>query len=41
MHWLVEDYELDLLAARNYGDNILGAGYTTELDENVINANSA
>ena len=39
MHWLVEDHELDLLAARNYGDNLLGVGYTTELDENVINAN--
>ena len=39
MHWLAEHYELDLLAARNYGDTVLGAGYTTELGENVINAN--
>jgi hypothetical protein len=39
MHWLQEQYELDLLLARNYGDNVLGAGYTTEIDENVINAN--
>ena len=39
MHWLANEYELDLLAARNYGDNLLGAGYTTELGENVINAN--
>ena len=36
--WLGE-YELDLLAARNYGDNILGLGYTTELAENVVNTN--
>jgi hypothetical protein len=39
MHWLANQNELDLLAARNYGDNLLGAGYTTELGENVINAN--
>jgi hypothetical protein len=39
MHWLANQYELDLLAARNYGDNLLGAGYTTELGENVVNAN--
>ena len=39
MHWLKDQYELDLLAARNYGDTILGAGYTTELGENVVNAN--
>jgi len=39
MHWLANEYELDLLAARNYGDNLLGAGYTTELGENVVNAN--
>ena len=39
MHWLANQYELDLLVARNYGDNLLGAGYTTELGENIINAN--
>jgi len=39
MHWLTDLYELDLLAARNYGDTVLGAGYTTEIGENVINAN--
>ncbi len=39
MHWLANQYELDLLAARNYGDNILGLGYTTEVAENVVNTN--
>ncbi|MEN8206505.1 MAG: hypothetical protein ABFS24_10895 [Pseudomonadota bacterium] len=39
MHWLADEYELDLLAARNYGDPVLGGGYTTELGENVVNAN--
>jgi len=39
MHWLQDVYELELLVARNYGDNLVGAGYTTELDENVVNAN--
>ena len=39
MHWLQDTHELDLLVARNYGDNLLGAGYTTELGENVVNAN--
>jgi len=39
MHWLQDAYELELLVARNYGDNLVGAGYTTELDENVVNAN--
>ena len=39
MHWLLGGSEMDLLAARNYGDNILGFGYTTELAENVVNTN--
>jgi len=39
MHWLQDAYELELLVARNYGDNLVGAGYTTELAENVVNAN--
>ena len=39
MHWLLGGNEMDLLAARNYGDNILGFGYTTEIAENVVNAN--
>ena len=39
MHWLLGGNEMDLLAARNYGDNILGFGYTTELAENVVNTN--
>jgi hypothetical protein len=39
MHWLQDAYELELLVARNYGDNLVGAGYTTELHENVVNAN--
>jgi hypothetical protein len=39
MHWLAERYELDLLLARNYGDTVLGGAFTTELGENVVNAN--
>ena len=39
MHWLLGGNEIDLLAARNYGDNLLGFGYTTELAENVVNTN--
>jgi hypothetical protein len=38
MHWLLDTSELELLVARNYGDNLVGAGYTTELDESVVNA---
>jgi hypothetical protein len=39
LHWLAGQHEADLLAAVNYGDTVLGAGFTTELDENVVNAN--
>lgn len=39
MHWLTSQYEADLLVAQNYGDTVLGAGYTTEVGENVINTN--
>lgn len=39
MHWLLGGDEVDLLVARNYGDNILGFGYTTELAGNVVNTN--
>jgi hypothetical protein len=39
-HWLSSDYELDLLAARNYGDTIIGAAYTGEWRENVVNASA-
>ena len=37
-HWLGANYELDFLAAINYGDEIIGAAYTGEWNENVINA---
>jgi len=39
MHWLTDRYEADLLAAQNFGDTVLGAGFTTELRENVVNTN--
>jgi len=39
MHWLLGGNEMDLLVARNYGDNLLGFGYTTELAGNVVNTN--
>ncbi|MEA1889601.1 MAG: hypothetical protein U9N50_07480 [Pseudomonadota bacterium] len=39
-HWLASNYELDLLAARNYGDTVVGAAYTGEWRENVINASA-
>ncbi len=39
-HWLSSSYELDLLAARNYGDTVVGAAYTGEWLENVINASA-
>lgn len=39
MHWLLGGNEMDLLAARNYGDNIIGLGYTTEVAESVVNTN--
>jgi hypothetical protein len=37
-HRLGTDYEIDLLAAINYGDQIVGAAYTGEINENVLNA---
>ncbi|MFW2438184.1 MAG: hypothetical protein ACN4GR_02305 [Arenicellales bacterium] len=39
-HWLASNYELDLLAARNYGDTVVGAAYTGEWHENIINASA-
>jgi hypothetical protein len=39
-HWLATNYELDLLASRNYGDTVVGAAYTGEWFENVINASA-
>ena len=39
-HWLGASYELDLLAARNYGDSVIGAAYTGEWFENVFNASA-
>jgi hypothetical protein len=39
-HWLASNNELDLLAARNYGDTIVGAAYTGEWHENLINASA-
>ncbi|MCK5359452.1 MAG: hypothetical protein KAJ95_02435, partial [Gammaproteobacteria bacterium] len=39
-HWLATSYELDLLAARNYGDTVVGAAYTGEWLENVVNASA-
>ena len=37
-HWLGSNYELDILLAKNYGDAIIGAAYTGEWHENVVNA---
>ncbi len=39
-HWLASSYELDMLAAQNYGDTVIGAAYTGEWHENVINASA-
>lgn len=39
-HLLASNYELDLLASRNYGDTIIGAAYTGEWFENVVNASA-
>ena len=39
-HWLSSGYELDILAARNYGDTVAGAAYTGEWLENVVNVSA-
>jgi hypothetical protein len=39
-HWLASSYELDLLASRNYGDTVVGAAYTGEWFENVVNVST-
>ncbi len=39
-HWLGTSYELDVLAASNYGDTVAGAAYTGEWNENVVNASA-
>lgn len=39
-HWLGSSYEIDVLAASNYGDTVAGAAYTGEWNENVVNASA-